>query len=216
MKFTLDTNVFLGGLLEETQCRDVIQEYTKSSNSFITEKVHLELATKRGQWAMIIGFLARRWDGQQKLEDLFEEIKTFVGDVDDENPLMRCTNLIEYLENKKNNARNFDLKKERERINTYLGGYLSNIKPRHPSLETTEKFKTDLENIKRIINQHALVDGPQDKKIILEIFLVTKLFSDSVTFLTKNINDFKVGESEWKTHLNNIIIVYPNTTCFSK
>jgi len=208
MKHTLDTNIFLHGLLEDYPCELVLTEYTKSQESFITRKVYEELAKKRGEWNFILQILSKKWDSTKRITDSFEEIKNLIGDNDGN--MTSCQNLINYLETRRING-NFDINREIVRLNSYLGGYIANKKPIHPSEEMFVKYKAEEAEIKKCINAYNLVDGEQDKRIIREIFIVTKFFSDSVTLITKNIKDFHTKEKEWKRNLSQIIVTHPSS-----
>lgn len=208
MKYTLDTNIFLHGLLEDPPCELVLAEYTRSQESFIIRKVYEELVKKRAEWNFILRILSKKWDNTKKITESFEEIKNLIGDKD--GTMTSCQNLINYLEIKRLEG-NLDINREIVRLNSYLGGYIANKKPIHPSEEMFVKYRIEEAEIKKIINVHNLVDGEQDKRIIREIYIVTRFFSDSITLVTKNIKDFHTTEEEWKKTLSQIIIVHPNS-----
>lgn len=207
MKSTLDTNLFLYGLTEDPTCQLALRKYINTNESFLTKKVNDELASKKGEWALLLGMLIHKWDGKQELSKTFEEIKQFFSDESGE--LMNCENLIQYLENKRKNSKNFNLEQERTRLLSYLGGFLTNRKPVYPSEEMFLKYKQEYDDIRKKMNTFNLVDGEQDKRIIQQVYLVAIYFSDNITLVTANIKDFHTERVEWNTHMKNILVIHP-------
>ncbi len=209
MKFTLDTNIFLHGLCEDIACRHSLKKFLHESESFFTAKVFNELAGKKGEWALILGQLIRKWDGKTSLIDAYENLKGFFQDIDTKDELLTCKNFIEYLERKRTSTEPFNFDKERTSFLSYVGGYLASRKPIYPDPDMYKKHASDYSEIRKKINEHNLVVGEQDKKIICEIFVVTKYFSDKAQFVSRNKKDFYCSTPQWRTELGNVEVLIP-------
>lgn len=207
MKFTPDTNIFIHGFTEDANCRNALKQFMLSSEYFFTKKVQIELAEKRGEWTLFLKMLQKKWDGKCQLTAVYNEIKEFFGDSDDD--LLNCENIVNFLENRHQTMPDFNLENEVTRFESYIGGYLASRKNIYPTKDIFDRFQHEYVDIKKKINHFHLVEGEQDKKIIQEIYIIGLYFSEDITFLTKNRKDFKNETNEWKSHISRVLVKSP-------
>lgn len=218
-EFTLDSNVIIYASIRKDHCLDIIRLFLREFSNgicFLTPQVKRELNRIQPKLSMLLQILKNYVLNGVSIIDGFNDFLQNKVTPNDRKEFEKFDNIVKYLD--QNNISAVNVGAFSSAITSEVGRFLGRdipIKPTEEDCRIYSKNSRTIEGNIDYLRNERLVIGRGDIRIIAELmFFVT---TNSIDFVTDNVNDFNVNNDKWVNHTHlGLIDVLSSDDFYSK